>query len=193
MVKKSSKYHQIIETARALFWKHGISRISVEEICQKADVSKMTFYRKFDNKTELAKTVLTNVFETSMQQYEHIMDQPQVPFQEKVAQVLILKFENSKEISQELIMDIYHNQEAELMDFINTWKKQSLDRFLSDMMHAQEKGWVRKDLKPAFILYFLNKAQEMVTDEHLLAMYDSSQQLIMEVTHFFFYGVSSRN
>ena len=51
----SSKSLDILNTARQLFWKHGIRRVSVEEVCREAGVSKMTFYRSFPNKIELAK------------------------------------------------------------------------------------------------------------------------------------------
>ncbi len=190
---KSPKYHQIVATARKLFWKHGIRRVTVEEICQEAGVSKMTFYRLFDNKIELAKTVLSEVFDKGMRAYIDIMDNPQLSFREKVSRLMILKFERSKEISQEFIRDIYNNEEAELIEFIQNWQKQSLDRFVKDLVQAQQQGWVKKEIKPAFILYFLNKAQEMVTDEALLAMHENPQELIMEITHFFFYGISPDN
>ena len=48
----SSKEQVIMETARRLFWKHGISRIKVKEICEESEVSKMTFYRLFNNKID---------------------------------------------------------------------------------------------------------------------------------------------
>ena len=75
VAEKSPKFYEITDTARKLFWKHGIRRVTVEEICEKAGVSKMTFYRMFDNKIELAKTVLDHIFEESFQKYRTIMDQ----------------------------------------------------------------------------------------------------------------------
>ncbi|WP_372931944.1 TetR/AcrR family transcriptional regulator, partial [Mariniphaga sediminis] len=58
--KKSKKYLEIMKTARELFWKHGFRRVTIQEICEKAGVSKMTFYKHFPNKIDLAKTVFTN-------------------------------------------------------------------------------------------------------------------------------------
>ena len=40
---KSKKQLELLKIARELFWKHGFKRVSIEEICQKASVSKMTF------------------------------------------------------------------------------------------------------------------------------------------------------
>ncbi len=186
---KSPKYHQILQTARNLFWKHGISRVTVDEICTEAAVSKMTFYRMFDNKIELAKTVLDHLFEESFQKYRKMMAQD-IPFTEKIRQIVHLKFEGTQQISQELLLDIYKNQEPALKAYIENWKQRSLNQFLNDLAEAQRKGWLRKDIQPAFVLYLLNKMTDFVTDEKLLALYQTPQGLIMEVTNFFFYGIS---
>ncbi len=187
---KTPKYYEIISTARNLFWKHGIRRVTVEEICEEAGVSKMTFYRQFDNKIELAKTVLHEIFEEGTQNYLSIMKQD-TSFPEKVKKIILLKIEGSRKISEELLVDIYKNQEPELIAFMNEAKKRSINMFLNDMATAQQEGWVREDIKPEFIMYVLNKIQEMVTDEKLMALYESPQQLILETTNFFFYGILS--
>ncbi|MBL0024612.1 MAG: helix-turn-helix transcriptional regulator [Saprospiraceae bacterium] len=51
--KRSKSYLKIITTAKKLFWKHGSSRVTIEELCREAGVSKMTFYRHFNNKNEI--------------------------------------------------------------------------------------------------------------------------------------------
>jgi len=42
---ENQKYNQIIDTSKKLFWKYGIKRVTIEEICREAGVSKMTFYK----------------------------------------------------------------------------------------------------------------------------------------------------
>ena len=75
LTQSSSKFDQIIENAYHLFMKYGIKRVSVQEICETAGVSKMTFYKHFKNKTDLAKALIERVMQTSMQQYNEIMAQ----------------------------------------------------------------------------------------------------------------------
>ena len=41
----AKKQQHLLTTAETLFRSHGIRRITVEEICQKAGVSKATFYK----------------------------------------------------------------------------------------------------------------------------------------------------
>ena len=59
--RQSKKHHALLNTARKLFVAHGIKRVTVEEICRTADTSKMTFYRFFRNKDEIAKAVIDRI------------------------------------------------------------------------------------------------------------------------------------
>ena len=61
------------------------------------------------------------------------------------------------------------------------------------IQEAQKRGDIRKDLKPEFIMYFLNKMMELIQDEHLESLYPNPQDLIMELTNFFFYGIMPRD
>ena len=54
----SPKVSQIMLAAKDLFWKFGIRKVSIEEICSKANVSKVTFYKYFENKIDLAIFIL---------------------------------------------------------------------------------------------------------------------------------------
>ena len=48
---------------------------------------------------------------------------------------------------------------------------------------------MREDIKPEFILFFLNHMIGLLDKEKLAALYDSAQDLVMELTKFFFYGI----
>ncbi|MGH1436214.1 MAG: TetR/AcrR family transcriptional regulator [Lewinella sp.] len=187
--KKTSKGVQAItESAKALFWKHGIRRVTVEEICKEAGVSKMTFYRNFSNKNEIARHVLTQVVERSTSRYEKIMNQD-IAFPAKIVELVILEREESKGISQEFLKDIYETEDSTLQSLIEQYQEEGRQRIMRDMKKAQEKGWIRKDLKLSFLLYILNDLDKKARDEELLAMYEKPEDLIMELTNFFFYGI----
>ena len=184
----SAKYRSILHSAKALFWKHGIRRVSVEEICREAGVSKMTFYRFFPNKVELAKTMLEGLFNESMTAYRELMEQD-IPFEEKVRRQLLLKFQGVKEISAELLRDIYSNEEWGLRSYMEQRTEEALQVIIKDYTHAQQMGWIRQDLKLEFILYILHQMQSWVTDTQLQNSYRDAHDLIMDIAHFFFYGI----
>ena len=54
---------------------------------------------------------------------------------------------------------------------------------------AQEKGWIRRDLKIDFIIYIINRFFEFANDDQLVAQYATMQDLIMEINKFFLYGI----
>ena len=186
------KYKSILITAKDLFWKFGIKRVSVEEICREAKVSKMTYYRFFPNKNELAKKILQDVFDEALANYRTMMARD-VPFAEKARETILMKFEGTKEISQELVLDIYKNNDKDLLAFIENFRKETINELIGDYIKAQEKGEIRQDIKPAFILYNINKMMEMISDQQLIDQYDSIQDLIMEMINYFFYGLGVKD
>jgi AcrR family transcriptional regulator len=191
MEKQSGKFEAIAAAAKSLFWKHGIRRVSIEEICQDAGVSKMTCYKYFSNKTAIAKYLIEEMFESGIIAYKEIYHSD-ISYEEKVKKMLDLKMSNAHEMSQELLDDIYKNQEEELSETIETIKKRMFGIYLDDIREAQKIGEIRNDVKPEFMLYFLNNLTEMVTDQRLVGIYSNPQQMISEVMTFFFYGIMPR-
>ncbi|MCB9285606.1 MAG: helix-turn-helix transcriptional regulator [Lewinellaceae bacterium] len=182
------KYQNLLKTGRELFWKHGVKRVTIEEICRESGVSKVTFYRFFPNKIELAKTILQGMFDDAMGDYRALMAED-IPFEEKVRKQLLLKFEGTKEISAELVRDIYSNQEWGLGAYMEARTEEALQVIMDDYAQAQKKGWIRKDLNLGFVLYIFHKMPEWIFDQHLLSAYETQQDLIMEIANFFFYGI----
>ena len=179
---------KILESARRLFWKHGIKRVSVEEICKEADLSKMTFYRYFKNKDDVAIRVILLVNENSRQGYRDLMAE-EGPFKEKVLKMIQIKDENLHDMSHELIEDIMSNERSELKEILDSHQHEMLAEVMRDFGEAQKRGEIRKDLNLQFVLYQLNDMRNKLLDENLRALYKSEHDLIMELTRFFFYGI----
>jgi AcrR family transcriptional regulator len=191
MENRPEKFDAIVSAARSLFWKHGIRRVSIEEICEEAGVSKMTCYKYFSNKTAIAKYLIEDLFESGMKAYKEIYHSD-ISYEEKVKKVLELKMSNTHEMSQELVDDIYKYNDEELSASIENIKKKMIDIYLEDFREAQKIGELRADVKPEFMLYFLTNLTEMFTDQKLVAIYSNPEQMILEVLSFFFYGIMPR-
>jgi len=185
---KSKKHQQIIDTARDLFWHHGVRRVSVEEICQTAGVSKMTFYKYFKNKIDLILFILEKLYLEGIARYKGIMAQ-NIPYSEKIKEVIQMKLEITRDISQDMLKDWMQDSIPEVAELMQRIQRENFQLFLDDMVAAQNKGEIRKGINPQFILYFLNKMREIAGDEQLINMYDSTQSLTAELVNFFFYGI----
>ncbi|PKP36865.1 MAG: TetR/AcrR family transcriptional regulator [Bacteroidetes bacterium HGW-Bacteroidetes-15] len=189
MVIKSKKQRDILTTSKELFWKYGFKRVTIEEICQKANVSKMTFYRFYPNKLELAKAVFDMVIEKGIVDFRSLMKED-VPASEKMRRMLLMKFEGTNDVSKEFLMDFYSNPELQLSSYIEKRSREVWVGIIEDFRRGQQEGWLRKDFKPEIILIFSQKIMELVNDENTLKFYNTPQDLIMEVANFFTYGIS---
>ena len=187
-MEEHPKYQAILATAQKLFWKHGVKKVSVQEICKEAGTSKMTFYKFFENKIHLAKTILDLIFEEGWAEYQSIMAED-IPYPEKVKKSILVKAKRSQGISQEFILDVYKNQELGLLEYMTAKSEWLLERGLDDFEKAQQEGYIRAGIKRAFMKYQLLKLREMVMDEALLQHYNSPEELIMELTNFLFHGL----
>ena len=185
---KNKKLQQLVETAWDLFWRYGFTRVSIEEICKEAGVSKMTFYKHFKNKTDLVRFIMLETSKQSIKIYEEIMAQD-IPFAEKIQKSVQLKLEQTENISEEFFKDIHRQNDSELNKIIREQMASNVQIVTSWYIDAQEKGDVRRNIKPEFIVYFMNHLLDMAKDEKLLGLYDNPHDLIMELTNFFFYGI----
>ena len=189
---EDQKLREIMIASKTLFWKFGFKRVTIEEVCREANVSKMTFYKHFKNKKELITRLINFIMDKAMLQYREIMDSD-IPFAEKVLKTIIMKQENTQDISNEFFDDYVRHADEDMMALLHQKQREMMAVVLSDYATAQKKGEIRKDIKPEFILYILNKMQELTKDEHLEKMYQNPQDIIMEFTNFFFYGIMPRD
>lgn len=188
----NKSYQLILNASQELFWKHGISRVTVEEICSAAGLSKMTFYRYFKNKNELAEKVLQQFIEANTLKYSAIMEQ-EIPFAEKVKLLVLMKHQSTNNISDELIRDIYRKDESGLQKLFEESGDRMMARLMEDFGEAQKKGWIRSDLNLNFMFYFLNHLSTLMVDKNFLSLFSNSHDAIMELTNLFFYGIMPAN
>ena len=181
----------IISAARDLYMRHGIKRVTVEEICKTASVSKMTFYKHFKNKIDLALFILNNIFEEGVNRYKRIMDQD-IPYSDKAKEIIKLKLESTEDLSKEMLKDFYDRSIPEVADMMQKIAQENFKLLFDDLKAAQKKGEIRQDINLYFIIHMLGQMQEMATDEKLLSLYGSTQALASEFINFFFYGILSR-
>ena len=189
MEKESPKKALLLDAGRRLFWKYGFKRVTTDEICKEAGVSRMTFYRFFENKTHLVKTIYKNLVNKTLMKFNNIIHSDE-PSPEKLKKILMLKMEATDNISREFLMDIYNNPESDLNVFVEETNRRIWNEMIGGFRYAQDKGMFRKDFKPEFLMALSQKLGTLLTDEELLKMYDNPQDLIMEFITLITYGIA---
>lgn len=192
MSKRNKKYNDILEAAQKLFWKFGFKKVTIEEICREGNVSKMTFYKHFDNKTELAKVVLDRVIGNASTQFKKLKNEAQSA-SELMEGMLNMKKEGIHDISPEFLADFYADKELGLKEYIGQLTQKVWVEMMNDFKDLQQGGLIRKDLKIEFFMYLVQKINNYLEDPYLLSLYPDTEDLVMEFTRFFAYGMSPRN
>ncbi len=184
------KQRQILENAEDLFQRFGIRRISVEEICSTAKVSKMTFYKYFKNKNALVRFLWGRWFEENNMKIAEVRAM-EISFTDKLALFLKLKEEGTQKISYQFALD-YLNGVPELEEFFREQYTKSINQFMDFIREAQQKGDVRPDMKIEFFLAVIEAMKGLMQNKELVNMYPQYQDFIMEVNNFLFYGLLPR-
>jgi len=185
------KRELILKTGKELFWKFGFKRVTIEEVCKEAGISKMTFYKFFTNKIDLVKTIMNDILQESLSKYKKIMAS-EIPYPEKVVALIHLKSEQVETMSSEFFRDYVQADDPEMISYLQQLSGESMQMFTDDFRKAQKNGDIRKDLKIEFIMYIMNHLVEMAQNDALINMYDEPQDLVMEITNFLFYGILNR-
>lgn len=180
----SKKADLLKATALQLFTKHGIKRISVEEICKTANVSKMTFYKYYENKTVLVKIIVREMMEVEIHEMEKLDKQP-ISFKEKFEKMFQFEMKLMNSFSEEFINEITV-LDKELHDFMTDTNRQISNQMISFFKNAQEKGEIRQDLSIDFIHYLIHHLFAMFCDPELIQLFPIPQKRMEQMFIWFF-------
>lgn len=83
-MRKPNAKERILETAAALFHQRGYSEVGINEIIEKAETAKASFYQHFPSKESLCEAWLENIHERSEQNKADLLKSERTPA-EKIA------------------------------------------------------------------------------------------------------------
>lgn len=179
---KSQKYLLLIKTAKNLFFKHGVKRVTVEEICEKANVSKVTFYKYFSNKDAIVREIRDELLRVGFSRYDEIVEMD-IPYPEKIDLMTEWRVEFFSQMKSEFIEDIISFEET-----MTEMKK----RFMKNILIAQEKGEVRRDLAPGLIWLAAEKMNEIALTDNWKDTVPDFNELHRQLRILYFHGLLSK-
>jgi AcrR family transcriptional regulator len=184
------KQRALADTALGLFRRYGLRRVTIEEVCREAGVSKATFYKYFDNKVALVAHLLRELADDVFRRLEAI-EAMDAPFAEKVRLVVEDRIERTRGASDAFIADVYHLDDA-LGAELDRLAARNTRRFFEFLERGQRQGHVRPELRLEFALAALAKLNELVTDDAVRRLYPDYADMARELGDFFFYGLLTR-
>ena len=184
--RRSKKQQQIVKAAAGLFKRFGFKRVTVEEICRTAGVSKMTFYKYYPNKTALLKSIWIGWIDEGFERLEDI-DAMDIPFQDKLRRIIEYKTALLEKMSPEFIDEVLRGDSG-MRAFVTEMQQRTIELFMEYIRRAQDRGDMRR-MRPEFFLSIFDWMREIVNNDRLRRLYSSDADFIREIQNFFFFGV----
>jgi AcrR family transcriptional regulator len=179
---------EILEAAKELFFKHGFKRISIEDICNKAEVSRRTFYVYYENKTDLLIKLLEHGYEKNLQKIRAIRNS-ELPFSEKLIQITNDNIAELEKMTPEFLADIHDPSFVEVKEHYERkqehWEKNTLNFFTE----AQKRGEIRPNLDIEFLQRFINYSIASFKDAPIRKRYPDTILLMRKIADMLFYGI----
>ena len=185
---KLTKKQQIELKAKELFWKHGFKKVTIDEICKKANVSRKTFYTFYENKNALVLFILNETIENMKLENMKVFESD-IPFGEKMRIMLDKKLKFSESISLEFIADLYSPEVGEVRDYFQSFMKESVDTSREFFRLAQEKGEMNPNLNLDFVMWIIQKLGELCSMPELISMFPNAESMTKQVSEYALYGI----
>jgi len=187
-IKRNKKFNDIYAAAKKLFWQYGIKKVTVEDICNEAKVSRMTFYKYFSNKIELVLVILGDLFDDATKKYDELFSNND-SFSEKLKKMLDLKIQLSNEFSMQVVQELYNSDIEEIKTFFEESMTASLAKTREFIELGKKEGAIKKDLPTEFIIYQIDMIYKQMQDESLYKMFKDTTELTQSILDIFFYGI----
>lgn len=188
---KEATHKRLLDATKSLIWKQGVNKTTVDQICEDAGLSKMTFYRAYENKFDIVKEILDANYSKMEEAYDRIFSK-NIPFIEKIMELIYYNMESTKEISPDLIRDIVMQDNPQMKDYMREKVEFHRDISMKYIIIEQKKGNFRADVKLEFISFFLDHVNELILDERLSGIYESTDELANQLTKMFYFGILRR-
>ena len=185
---KRTKKEQLEFTATELFWKHGFKKVSIDEICKKANVSRKTFYTFFENKSALVIHLMKKMTDEAFLESRKIIE-GEGTFAEKMEKSLNLKLERNKNMSIEFVADFYNPDSADILDCFNLIIKDSMSMLTEFLRKAQSTGEMNPDLNLNYVLWLMQKQIEFCSSPELMSMFPDVDTMTKQLTQSLIYGI----
>ena len=185
---KLTKKQQIEHKAKELFWKHGFKKVTIDEICKKANVSRKTFYTFYENKTALVVYTFNEVMDEAFATYEAIIG-GNATFSEKIEKIFAYKYEIGETISMEFIKDFYNPEASELLTLFNEIIEKSMTLMRDFFHNAQVSGEMNPNLNLDFVMFMIQKIGELCSKTELMAMFPDAESMTRQISEYALYGI----
>ncbi|HOH59765.1 MAG: TetR/AcrR family transcriptional regulator [Candidatus Cloacimonetes bacterium] len=186
----SGKQKALLIAASKLFHRYGFSRVSVEELCRQARVSKVTFYRYYKGKDELILNLLRFLFDDMLSTCQDVLD-GDLSLKQKLDTVMILKQDFISLLGAEILEGLFHHPSAR--EYYLRLSEESFASVRALLYREQQQGGINPRLNVEMFLALLREVAKIFSDNSIAQYSTSFPELVTQVNDILIYGIFPRD
>ena len=182
---------RLIRAALELFRVHGIRKTSMNEIAQEAKLSSATVYNHFGSKEDLVYATVKHFVTRAGAEFRKIVE-GNLPFPEKLKQVLLFKQDIFGQYQGELLQAIVAN--SKIGQYIDSVYLIEFRQIINDFYEqGKRQGYIDKGLSTEILIRYSEIMRKGMAAESVLSEdSESNLKLLQQLTPLFLYGIMGK-
>lgn len=183
------KQKALLLAGTKLFHRYGFSKVSVEEICRLAVVSKVTFYRYYRGKDGLILAILELIFSDMIRRSNELLDSER-GLKEKFDRVIVMKQEFIDILGEELTQGFFEHPTARA--YYEKLSRESYASFRAFLIREQERGGINPELNIDLFMAILRELSGLISRKVLEDKCANFKEMVAQVNEILVYGLINR-
>jgi AcrR family transcriptional regulator len=182
--------HRILQTSCELFFKNGISRITLDDIAGKMGMSKKTLYKFFDGKDELVREVAQMQMDEMTNTCAILRKNTNIDFLDRFRAMLTNVAEQFSKMGRPLFEDLAKNN-PHLWQWVSECRERNIEENFGGLLREGiEKGYFRSDINRDLLMMIYSSAiQGIINPDYLMNAPYSAAQVYEAVMSVVFEGI----
>lgn len=185
---KRDKKEQILAKATELFFAHGVSAVSMDDIAAAVPVAKMTIYKHFQSKDRLVGAVM----ERYVREQHAIMNRKIAESPDTLsALVSILDYRDIPVVPERFIRESVELYPQIVTDLLLYYEVHMYDQLRDLIVRGQAEGVIRKELSPHILMAYMQGLTEFFARPDVLAKFHDLRVLGEQFRTMFLFGIAA--
>jgi AcrR family transcriptional regulator len=165
------KRKKILEGSRALFFREGVSSLTMDQIAARQGISKKTLYKFFANKSHLVAEAVEGRMAEIAADIEAVGHDTSLSFPERLGGIFGIVARQFTQLGDILIKDIYY-REPRLWEQIDKFRREHVLVVIAGLFEEGiREGYVRADIETRLVpTLFVNAVSAVLTPDQVLAL-----------------------
>ena len=167
----------------------GYKRVTVEEICREAKVSKVTFYKYYTNKFAVLEDYLETRLHLGWETFDRVRA-ADAPLQEKMQAIIAMK-ESAVSTFTPTFLHSLQTSDPEVQELMSRWTEMSMTAMKQFFIDGQTSGEIHPEYNVDFLLHVWTVLGVDARSEEITRLYgDDFVKLSKDFMNFLFYGTT---